>query len=134
MKPKIIQQGAEAIITLNKNQITKHRLKKSYRIKELDEKLRFRRTKSESKILGKLKSIINVPEVISTDKENIILENIEGEKLSDSLEELDYKKICKELGETLTKLHDQDIVHGDLTTSNMILSKGNEKLTLLTSD
>jgi Kae1-associated kinase Bud32 len=120
MTPKILVQGAEAIISLKDNQITKHRIKKSYRIQVLDERLRFRRTKSEAKIIEKLKNIISVPKIIKVDKENIIMEHIPGEKLSESLEKLDYKKICKQMGQTLTKLHNQNIIHGDLTTSNMI--------------
>lgn len=129
IKNNILYAGAEAIISLNKeNQIIKHRIKKSYRIIQIDEKLRFRRTKSESKILEKLKSIISVPKVIRVDKENIIMENIEGQKLSQALENLDYKEISKQIGETLTKLHNQDIIHGDLTTSNMILSDKDNKL------
>lgn len=122
MKQKIIQQGAEAIISLNKNQITKHRLKKSYRIPELDIKLRKTRTKSEAKIINKLANIISVPKIIESDeKENIIMEYIDGKKLSQHLEKLDYKTISKQIAETLTKLHNQDLIHGDLTTSNMIL-------------
>jgi len=120
MTQKIIQQGAEAIITLKDNQIIKNRVKKGYRYPELDGKLRIRRTRSEAKIINKLKSIINVPEIIKTDKENIIMQHINGKKLSDHLEKLDYKEICKQIGESLTKLHNQDILHGDLTTSNMI--------------
>ena len=38
-KETIIQQGAEAIISLKDNQIHKHRVKKSYRLQELDKKL-----------------------------------------------------------------------------------------------
>ena len=120
MKPKIIQQGAEAIITLKDNQITKYRVKKSYRLPELDKKLRLRRTKSETKIINKLKKIIPVPEIFKTDDENIFMQYIKGKKLSEHLEKLDYKKLCKQIGENLTKLHNKDIIHGDLTTSNMI--------------
>jgi len=129
MNQKIIQQGAEAIISLKNNEITKHRVKKGYRLPILDEKLRFRRTKSESKIITKLKGIINVPEIINTDKENIIMQHIKGKKLSEHLEKLDYKKISQQIGESLTKLHNQDIIHGDLTTSNMIYK--NKKLFLI---
>ncbi|MEK6935367.1 MAG: KEOPS complex kinase/ATPase Bud32 [Nanoarchaeota archaeon] len=130
---KIIFQGAEAIISLDEtnNQIIKHRIKKSYRIKEIDEKLRFRRTKAEAKIINKLNSVINVPKIIKVDKENIIMENIEGKKLSDYLEELDYKTICKQIGEILTKLHNQNIIHGDLTTSNMILADKDKQIYLI---
>lgn len=120
MASQILTKGAEAIISLKNNQITKHRIKKSYRISILDERLRFRRTKSEAKIIEKLKNILSVPKIIKVDKENIIMEYVEGKRLSDSLEKLDYKEICKQLGQTLTKLHNQNIIHGDLTTSNMI--------------
>jgi len=121
MKQQIIQQGAEAIISLENNQITKHRISKSYRISELDNKLRLRRTKSEAKIINKLNKIIPTPKIISTDnKENILMEYLSGKKLSEDLEKLDYKKIAKQIGENITKIHNQDIIHGDLTTSNMI--------------
>ena len=120
-KQKIIQQGAEAIISLNNNQILKNRVKKSYRISFLDKKLRFSRTKSEAKIINKLNNIIPVPKIIKTDnKEQIIMQYIDGKKLSENLEKLDYKEICKQIAENLTKLHNQNLIHGDLTTSNMI--------------
>ena len=51
---KIIQQGAEAIISLEKNQITKERISKSYRLPIIDKRLRKSRTKSEAKIINKL--------------------------------------------------------------------------------
>ncbi|MAG02892.1 Kae1-associated kinase Bud32 [Candidatus Pacearchaeota archaeon] len=122
MKPQTIAKGAEATIYLNNNQITKSRIKKSYRHEELDKKLRKHRTKSEAKIISKLSKVINVPKIIETDdKETIIMDFIDGQKLSDNLENLDYKEIAKQIGEIITKIHDQDIIHGDLTTSNMIL-------------
>jgi len=122
MKPKIIQQGAEAIIYLKDNQIIKHRVSKSYRIPELDTKLRNKRTKSEAKIINKLQNIIPVPKIIQLDKENhqIIMQHIPGKKLSEYLEKLNSKEIAKQIGKNLTLLHNQDIIHGDLTTSNMI--------------
>ena len=119
---KQIQQGAEATIYQDKNKIIKERTKKSYRLPALDIKLRKSRTKAEAKIINKLKDIIPVPEILEIDnQEKIIMQFIEGKKLSEHLETLDWKTICKQLAETLTKLHDQDLIHGDLTTSNMIL-------------
>ena len=41
------------------------------------------------------------------------MQYINGKKFSEHLEKLDYKEICKQLGETLTKLHNQDIIHGN---------------------
>lgn len=118
---KIIQKGAEADIFLEKNKIIKIRNPKSYRLQILDKKLRKSRTKSEVKIMNKLQKIIAVPKIKSEDTEKIEMEFIKGKKLSDNLENLDWKGICKKLGDILTKLHNQNIIHGDLTTSNMIL-------------
>ena len=129
MKNQTIAQGAEAIITLKNNQVIKDRIKKSYRISILDEKLRKSRTRSEAKIIKKLENIIPVPKIIkSDDKQEIIMEYIEGKKLSDNLEQLDYKKICKLIGENIALMHNQDIIHSDLTTSNMIYVKEENKV------
>ena len=121
MKPRIIQQGAEATILLDKNQIIKKRIPKSYRLPILDKRLRKSRTKAEAKIINKLSKIINVPKIIETDnQQTITMQYIEGKKLSEHLEKLNWKDICKKIGETITKIHDQNIIHGDLTTYNMI--------------
>ena len=120
---QIIQQGAEAIIYKIDNKVVKDRISKKYRYPELDNKIRKRRTKSEAKIIFKLQNIINVPKILEDPGQGrmIHMQYIDGQKLSENLESLDYKSICKQLGEILTKLHNQDIIHGDLTTSNMIL-------------
>jgi len=122
MKPQIIQQGAEAIISLNNNQILKNRIKKSYRLKIIDENLRKRRTKKEAKLLNKLQNIIPVPKIIETDnKDKIKMQFIKGKKLSEHLDKLsNSEKICEKIGKNISLLHDNDIIHGDLTTSNMI--------------
>ncbi len=126
MKPKIIQQGAEAIILQEKDNIIKKRVKKSYRIFEIDDKIRRRRTRSEAKLLTKASKLISIPEIIKVDQKTkkIIMEFINGKKLSDYLDKFPLKKqkeVCKLIGESTAKLHDADIIHGDLTTSNMIL-------------
>jgi len=49
---------------------------------------------------------------------------VDGEKLSDHLNSFDLKKqktVSKLIGRSISKLHDSNIIHGDLTTSNMIL-------------
>jgi len=120
---KLIAQGAEAKIILNKNQITKDRVSKSYRIPELDNKIRKSRTKKETKLLLKASKIINTPIPDSSKEINkIIMPFIDGKKLSDHLDKLKNKlEICKQIGKDIAKLHDKNIIHGDLTTSNMIL-------------
>lgn len=123
---KILQQGAEAIISLENNEINKHRIKKSYRLQELDQKLRKFRTKAEAKIISKLQGIIPVPKILETDeKENITMQYIQGQKLSEYLESLNWQETCKQIAENISKLHGQNIIHGDLTTSNMIYVEDN---------
>ena len=141
MKNQILAQGAEAIITkINRGQILKNRIKKSYRIQILDEKLRKSRTRSELKIIKKLENIISVPKIIKneepskskdsklTSKQEIIMEYIEGQKLSNSLESLNHKKIGKLIGENTSLMHNSGIIHGDLTTSNMIFVEKENKV------
>ena len=132
-KPKIIQKGAEANIILSgrlikKPFIIKDRVKKSYRNPELDIKIRGRRTKSEAKLLEKASKIINSPKPFLQPSirhsSKLKMPFIDGKKLSDYLDKFPLKKqkeVCKLIGESTAKLHYADIIHGDLTTSNMIL-------------
>ena len=124
MTSKIIFQGAEATITKEKNTILKTRLPKTYRIQELDNKLISQRTRKERKLLEKLRNEIKVPQVISFSSNTIALEMIKGKMLSKILEKIpDKSKIAKEIGSSLAKMHSLDVIHGDLTTSNMIRTK-----------
>ena len=97
---KLIAQGAEAKLFSEENKIIKDRIKKEYRIKEIDERLRKFRTRREAKILDKL-SIIGFPGpklIDSDDKENIIMEKIKGEMIRDILEKKDCIKLSEEIG------------------------------------
>ncbi len=125
---KFLSQGAEAKIFLHENKIIKERIKKKYRIDELDQKIRKMRTRSEAKILSKASTLIPAPQVIKTDQKEIIeLECIQGKQVKeiiDSLSAEERKKINIQIGNNLAILHNNDIVHHDLTTSNMIVNKG----------
>ncbi|VVB82363.1 KEOPS complex subunit Bud32 [uncultured archaeon] len=132
MTEKILQQGAEALIILKDNFIIKDRTKKSYRIKELDEKIRKQRTRAEKKLLEKASAIINSPTPIET-KEiyQIKMPFVNGKKLSETLDLFSLKKqkqICLQIGKEIAKLHDSNIIHGDLTTSNMIFIEKEDKI------
>src|SRR3989344_5618182 len=125
MPEKIIQQGAEAKIILKDNRVIKRRIKKSYRILEIDEKIRKLRTRSEGKMLERASKVILIPNVMKVDEKNkeILMEYINGKKLSDNLDNFNEKKqeeICEKIGENTAKIHDENLIHGDLTTSNMI--------------
>ena len=121
---KLIAQGAEAKIFLENKRILKNRFRKSYRIKEIDDRLRGSRTRREAKILQKLEAFnFPAPKVIESDnKENLVIEKIEGKLVKDVLQ-ANYKKLCTEIGKKVAILHNNTIIHGDLTTSNMILGK-----------
>jgi len=134
MTPKLIAQGAEAKIILSNDFIIKDRISKSYRIPELDKKIRKARTKSEAKLLEKASKIINSPTPLfqpTPGFTTIKMPYIDGKKLSDNLNKFELKQqkqICKQIGEDVAKLHDSEIIHGDLTTSNMILVDNKGKI------
>ncbi len=115
---KAIGSGAEAIIYQDKDIVVKDRIKKSYRIEQLDNSLRRSRTKREAKVLTKLEELnFPAPKLLRQDKMQINMEFIHGHKLRDVLE----VKHCEEIGRRIATLHENNIIHGDLTTSNMIL-------------
>jgi Kae1-associated kinase Bud32 len=130
MTNKIIAQGAEAIISLDTSQktITKNRISKSYRLPSLDKKIRARRTKSEAKNLERASPFIPVPKVISSNNSDLLeIEHIEGLKLSEHLDSLkDKLEVSETIGKHIALLHNNNIIHGDLTTSNMILRPDNK--------
>src|SRR3989344_6028540 len=128
MREEIIQRGAEAVLIKKEDLVLKRRVVKGYRLKELDEKLRKLRTRSEARLLEKAAKLISVPRVVKVDDKTkeIDMEFISGLKLSDNLDAMkNWKEVCLEIGENIAKLHDVDIIHGDLTTSNMIWSDAN---------
>ncbi len=114
---KLIKEGAEAKIYLEKNKIIKDRIRKSYRIKEIDASLRKSRTKTEERLLRRAKrNSINVPKVIDLKDCVIEMEYVDGTKVS----EMSETKIFQKIGKEISQMHNSNIVHGDLTTSNMI--------------
>jgi TP53 regulating kinase-like protein len=121
----LIAQGAEAKLYRKGNVLVKDRIKKSYRIPEIDDKLRRSRTKREAKVIETLSKLgLPVPKLIENDeKEKIEMEFIEGPKIRDILEKSNYISLCREIGRKLALMHNNNIIHGDLTTSNMILRK-----------
>lgn len=128
----LIKKGAEASLYLeewnNRKVIMKHRLPKKYRTLELDSMIRNQRTINESHIIHKAKKAgVPTPTIFMVDLENfnIIMEFIEGKQVKEVLENLakeERRKICELIGKMIGNLHKSGIIHGDLTTSNMILT------------
>jgi len=126
MKQQIIQQGAEAIIYKIKDKVVKDRIPKKYRLPKLDDKIRRQRTKKEAKLLTKSSKLIPAPAPLTDPDAGrmIHMPYITGKKLSEHLDKLkNSQKICEQIGKNIALLHDNDIIHGDLTTSNMILKQ-----------
>ncbi|MBW3019493.1 Kae1-associated serine/threonine protein kinase [Candidatus Woesearchaeota archaeon] len=120
---ELIAQGAEAKLYRDGEEIIKERTSKSYRVPELDKALRQFRTRREAKVLSKLAEIeVLCPALRSmSDKEmKIKMSFVAGAKLKDVIAE-DVMGYGRELGELISKMHAADIVHYDLTTSNMIV-------------
>lgn len=132
---QILYQGAESIVYLgtfeDQESVVKERIKKGYRIRELDEELRKLRTRKEVKLLTEVRKLgIATPRIFHVDEKEhkIIMENVRGDRLKEYLNTLTLEKaavIYFQLGTQIGKLHSHDIVHGDLTTSNMILKGDN---------
>ncbi len=128
---QILYQGAESLVYLDmfdgEEVVVKERIRKNYRITQLDEQLRKVRTRKEVKLLTEVRKLgIPTPNILNVDesKHKIIMENIKGDRLKEYLNassSQEVKSVCEQLGKQIGKLHSSNIVHGDLTTSNMIL-------------
>ena len=125
-KGVMIEQGAEAKIFFKDGTVIKERIKKTYRHEQIDKVIRKSSTRREAKLLKKAGEHVPVPKVIySCDKEmKIKIEFIEGKKLRDVVDyvsDKERKDLFKRVGKKIAKLHNEHIIHGDLTTSNLIL-------------
>ncbi len=128
---KILYQGAEAKIIkstyLGYSVVEKRRVNKHYRINEIDRYLISLRTKEEAKLMAAArKQGVSVPIIFDVDliQGIITLEYINGLRIKDiynTLHEKQRKKLCENIGKNIARLHNGDIIHGDITTSNMIL-------------
>lgn len=111
--------------------LIKHRTEKSYRIKQLDRLLRNQRTLAESRALIRAKQF-KVPTPIVQDVNlvdaAITMSFIEGVRLKDKISTIkpsQLHEIFTEIGKIVARLHKNDQIHGDLTTSNIILTPQN---------
>jgi len=124
---KVLYSGAEAHLYLANDKLVKERISKGYRNEFIDNAKRKYPTRKEFKILTKAKKIgMNVPDVFEVDDVNmkVVMEFVKGDNLKNNLDSYEKKKreiVCRKIGEQTALMHDSDIVHGDLTTSNMLL-------------
>ncbi len=123
--------GAEARLDsatwMGRKAVTKQRLPKGYRHPTLDRSLQGFRIKNESRLMLEARRAgIPVPIIYSIDiaENRIVMEEIPGSRVKDALESMPDEKaleLCGKIGTIAGRMHANDIVHGDLTTSNMLL-------------
>ncbi|TFH25301.1 Kae1-associated serine/threonine protein kinase [Candidatus Bathyarchaeota archaeon] len=132
----LFKKGAEASLYLadwhQRRVIIKMRIPKKYRSPVLDEQIRSYRTVHEPQLIHEAKVagvstpliyMVNVPE------SSITMEYIEGQQVKQLLNNVTKAKrhdICVKIGESIAQLHSHGLIHGDLTTSNMVLNQKNK--------
>ena len=131
-EPTLFKKGAEASLYLahyhGRKVVIKVRAPKKYRPEALDERIRNYRTVHEPQLMHEAKTagvptplvyLVNVPGA------SITMEFVEGQQIKQLLNQVPQEKkkeLCVSIGELIGKLHRQCLIHGDLTTSNMILN------------
>ncbi|ORZ13079.1 tp53rk protein [Absidia repens] len=148
VEPVCIKQGAEArvfhlptFLTMDDGCIAKERFKKTYRHPDLDRQLTARRVTQEARCLYRCnKAGMDTPAVYLVDiqKATIYMERIIGTTVKrllldnqhDQYASLDCVSMADKIGMALGKMHSIDIIHGDLTTSNLMLRESGSLVTI----
>jgi len=129
----LLKRGAEAELRrttyLGREAVEKSRVPKGYRLPALDEELRRARIRTEARLMGDARRAgVPVPILYDIDllENRLVMEFVDGPTAKAVLDKggRPAMEVCRRIGETIARLHAADIVHGDLTTSNMILQGG----------
>jgi len=121
------RRGAEAVVTGGVNAygmptVTKKRVSKRYRVSPLDVHLTLERTKTEARLLSEARRAgVRTPVLSDVTETTLQMEQIHGSVLKEAL----CESHLFEAGKVVGKLHSAGIVHGDLTTCNMIVERKN---------
>jgi len=128
-----MKRGAEAELRrtefLGRPAVDKARVPKTYRLKELDDGLRRSRIRTEARLMAEARTAgVSVPILYDIDLEEaqIVMEYIPGPTLKEVLDRGGPGSLAaaREMGRVVGRLHRGGIVHGDLTTSNMLWRDG----------
>jgi N6-L-threonylcarbamoyladenine synthase/protein kinase Bud32 len=121
-----IARGAEAVVHIGPDQVTKRRESKIYRHPILDRRLILERTRAEARLISESRrSGVPTPIIADISGDTIVMERISGLKLRDHLS----AEYLYDAGRMVGLLHDSGFIHGDLTTCNIIIN--NEKCYLI---
>ncbi len=111
---------------MGRSVLVKHRVPKGYRLPELDLEIRSQRTRSEARLLREARALgVPTPIVYDVDlvRAELVMQEIHGRRVKDLLDvmgDAEVRNICREIGRLVALLHGGGMVHGDLTTSNML--------------
>jgi len=131
-----VGRGAEASIRrvewMGRPAVLKDREAKNYRPKELDERLRRERIRTEARLLVEARKLgVRTPIVYDLDaaKHRIVLEELPGPTLKELLDgtagdPAALPGAMERFGAALGRLHAGGIAHGDLTSSNVLFPDG----------
>lgn len=128
-----LHRGAEADLFLSQlppwKVVVKRRVRKAYRHEMLDTRIRKERTARESSALRDAKIAgARTPSILGLDLErfSIIMTFVDGLLARDVIDTMSGARrlpLLEELGRQVGFLHSEGIVHGDLTTSNVIVAE-----------
>jgi len=132
----MVKQGAEAKLYtgsfLGQEVVVKERFSKKYRHPALDTQLTRDRHRAEVRALAKCKQIgVRVPTMYLADNitTTIVMENMTTsitarDFINNMLEEKNTAQLSKLavlIGQTVAKMHASGLIHGDITTSNILV-------------
>ncbi len=122
------RRGAEAIVTFHEGIADKHRISKQYRVTALDKRLITERTRAEARLIHAARRD-GVPTPVMSDitDDTIVMEQVQGTLLTLDL----TRERLREAGRMVGRLHSAGIMHGDLTTSNLIVRERDRKCVLI---
>ena len=127
----LIAKGAEADLLLDPDwngvkALIKRRGEKRYRHPELDREIRRQRTIHEASIIHRAKAAgVSTPVIyqVAPEDATIVMEFVEGERVRDIIDDLskeERSRLFTVIGVMAGRLHGAGIIHGDMTTSNII--------------
>jgi TP53 regulating kinase-like protein len=131
---RLLYRGAEADIVRGKwrglDAVYKVRRPLPYRLAELDVTIRRQRTLHEAELVhAARKAGVRVPRLyyIDVPRTTLVMEYVQGERLKElvsSAPEEEVGSLFRALGRDAARLHSAGITHGDITTANVIVRKG----------
>ena len=129
----LLKRGAEAELRRTEwhghPSIEKVRLPKAYRHETLDDELRKSRIRTEARLMTDARKLgLGVPVLYDIDLagHRLVMEFVDGPTAKEALQKglTEQRALAREIGRLAGTLHAHGIVHGDLTTSNMIWRDG----------